>query len=53
MRRVVIAAAIVFSLSASSAQASWLVSPERSRVVKVVKRFITAVLGDGLSEPKP
>ena len=55
--RLLVALAVVFTLSANSAQASWLDYPERglsrSRVVKVVKRFISSVFGDLLSDPKP
>ena len=56
MRRFSAVAVLAVLLSASSAQAMWLDFPGReigrSRIVKMVKRFITIVNGDGLSEPK-
>jgi hypothetical protein len=57
MRRFSAVVVVAVLLSASSAQASLLDFPfresGRSRIVKLLKRFITIVSGDGLSEPKP
>jgi hypothetical protein len=57
MRRFSAVVVVAVLLSASSAQASLLDFPfregGRSRIVKILKRFITIVTGDGLSEPKP
>jgi hypothetical protein len=57
MRRFSAVAVLAVLLSASSAQAMWLDFPSReggrSRIVKLLKKFITIVNGDGLSEPKP
>ena len=57
MRRFSAVAVLAVLLSASSAQAAWLDFPGReigrSRIVKLIKRLVTIVNGDGLSEPKP
>jgi hypothetical protein len=57
MRRFSAVVVVAVLLSASSAQASLLDFPfregGRSRIVKLLKRFITIVTGDGMSEPKP
>jgi len=57
MRRFSAVAVLAVLLSASSAQAAWLDFPSReigrSRIVKLIKRLVTIVNGDGLSEPKP
>ena len=57
MRRFSAVAVLAVLLSASSAQAAWLDFPGReigrSRIVKLLKKLITIVNGDGLSEPKP
>jgi len=57
MRRFSAVAVLAVLLSASSVQASWLDFPSRevgrSRIVKLLKKFVTIVTGDGLSEPKP
>jgi|GEM_PF-2297037 hypothetical protein len=57
MRRFSAVAVLAVLLSASSAQAAWLDFPGReigrSRIVKLIKRLVTIVNGDGMSEPKP
>jgi hypothetical protein len=57
MRRFSAVAVLAVLLSASSAQAMWLDFPSReggrSRIVKLLKKFITIVEGDHMSEPKP
>ena len=57
MRRFSAVAVLAVLLSASSAQAAWLDFPSReigrSRIVKLIKRLVTIVNGDGMSEPKP
>jgi len=57
MRRFSTVAVLTVLLSASSAQAMWLDFPSRegarSRIVKLLKKFITIVDGDAMSEPKP
>jgi hypothetical protein len=57
MRRFSAVAVLAVLLSASSAQAVWLDFPGpgigRSRIVKLIKKFVSIVNGDGLSEPKP
>ena len=58
MRRFSAVAILAVLLSASSAQASWIDFPSRSeigrnRIVKLIKRLITIVNGDQMSEPKP
>ena len=57
MRRFSAVAVLAVLLSASSAQAAWLDFPTReigrSRIVKLIKRFITIVNGDQMSDPKP
>ncbi len=57
MRRFSAVAVLAVLLSASSAQAMWLDFPSReggrSRIVKLLKKFITIVNGDQMSEPKP
>jgi len=57
MRRFSAVAVLAVLLSGSSAQAAWLDFPGReigrSRIVKLIKRLVTIVNGDGMSEPKP
>lgn len=57
MRRFSAVAVLAVLLSASTAHASLLDFPSReigrSRIVKLIKRFITIVTGDQMSEPKP
>lgn len=57
MRRFSAVAVLAVLLSGSSAQAAWLDFPGReigrTRIVKLIKRLVTIVNGDGLSEPKP
>ena len=59
MRRFSAIAVLAVLLTASSAQAAWIDFPGRdrdivrSRIVKLIKKFITIVNGDGMSEPKP
>ena len=57
MRRFSAVAVLAVLLSASTAQASLLDFPSRdigrSRIVKLIKRFITIVTGDQMSDPKP
>ena len=57
MRRFSAVAVLAVLLSASTAQASLLDFPSReiarSRIVKFIKRFVTIVTGDQMSEPKP
>jgi hypothetical protein len=57
MRRFSAVVVLAVLLTASSAHASLLDYPfrevGRSRIVKLLKRFITIVSGDGMSEPKP
>ena len=57
MRRFSAVAVLAVLLSASTAQASIFDFPSRdigrSQIVKLIKRFVTIVTGDGMSEPKP
>jgi hypothetical protein len=58
MRRFSAVAVLAVLLSASTAQASVLDLPSRevigrSRIVKLIKRFVTIVTGDQMSDPKP
>jgi len=57
MRRFSAVAILAVLLSASSAQAEWLDFPSReigrSKIVRLLKKFMTIVNGDGMSEPKP
>lgn len=57
MRRFSAVAVLAVLLSTSSAQAAWLDFPGReigrSRIVKLLKKLVTIVNGDGMSEPKP
>jgi hypothetical protein len=57
MRRFSAVAILAVLLSASTAQASWIEFPGtgigRSKIVKLIKRFITVINGDQMSDPKP
>ena len=58
MRRFSAVAVLAVLLSASTVQAEWLDFPgreraARSRVVKLLKKLVTIVTGDHMSEPKP
>jgi len=57
MRRLCAIAVLTMFLGGSSAEAAWRDFPtrdiERSRIVRVIKRLITIVNGDHMSEPKP
>jgi len=57
VRRFSAVAVLAVLLSASSAQAAWLDFPGReigrSRIVKLLKKLVTIVDGDQMSDPKP
>lgn len=57
MRRFSAVAVLAVLLTTSSAHAAWLDFPgreiRRSRIVKLIKKLVTIVNGDGMSEPKP
>jgi hypothetical protein len=57
MRNVGAMVVLAVLLSASTARASLLDFPSReigrSRIVKFIKRFVTIVTGDQMSDPKP
>jgi len=56
MRRFSAIAVLAVLLSASSAQAAWFDFPGReigrSRIAKLIKKFVSVVNGDQMSEPK-
>ncbi|HEY4643043.1 MAG TPA: hypothetical protein VII75_17010 [Thermoanaerobaculia bacterium] len=58
MRRFSAVAVLAVLLSASTAHASLIDFPSRevigrSRIVKLIKRLVTIVTGDQMSDPKP
>jgi len=56
MRRFSAIAVLAVLLSASSAQAAWFDFPGReigrSRIAKLIRKFVSVVNGDQMSEPK-
>jgi hypothetical protein len=57
MRNVRAMAVLAVLLSAFSVHAAWLDLPSREigriRIVKLIRKLVAIVNGDGLSEPKP